>query len=54
MSTKITFTVPDDPTVGDMSRAIIKMMKKNIIKNKLSTVAYFISAEFDPDEEVEE
>ena len=54
MSKKITFTIPDNPNVGDMSKAIIKMMKKNISENKLSTVAYFISAEFDPDEEVEE
>ena len=54
MSKKITFTIPDDPNVGDMSKAIIKMMKKHIPADLIGTVTYFIDAEFTPDEEEEE
>jgi len=54
MSKKITFTIPDDPNVGDMSKAIIKMMKKNIPSDVIGTVTYFIDAEFRPNEEEED
>ena len=46
MSKKITFTVPDNPTIGDVQKAIIKMMKRNWDKDSLITITHFIDLEF--------
>jgi hypothetical protein len=42
MTKRYSFSVPDNPSCGDISKGVIRMLEKNFDEGTLSNITYFI------------